>query len=104
MARRRKVVLFADGGFLAHTTRALEVGRSLHRAYDHEVIFCCSGPYAHLMSDAGFRVHPVFTVDREVTLHLAKRAGLVSLRWWRQIAAASVASDIAALEALKPDV
>lgn len=104
MARRRKVVLFADGGFLAHTTRALEVGRSLHRAYDHEVIFCCSGPYAHLMSDAGFPVHPVFTVDREITLQLAQRAGLVSLRWWRQIAEDSVASDLQALEALKPDI
>ncbi|MCS6913401.1 MAG: glycosyltransferase [Myxococcales bacterium] len=104
MARRRRVVLFADGGFLAHTTRALEVGRALHRAYDHEVIFCCSGPYSHLISDAGFPVRPVFTVDREETLRLAKRAGLVSLAWWREMAERSVASDVAALEALRPDV
>jgi MGT family glycosyltransferase len=103
MARRRKVALFADGGFLAHTTRALEVGRALHRAYDHEVVFCCSGPYAHLMSDAGFPVYPVFTVHRDVTLKLAKRAGLVSLSWWRKIAEDSVASDMEALRQLKPD-
>jgi MGT family glycosyltransferase len=104
MARRRKVALFADGGFLAHTTRALEVGRSLHRAFDHEVIFCCTGPYAHLLRDAGFAVHPVFTVDREETLRLAKRAGLVSMSWWRQIAEESVASDLHAIRALRPDV
>lgn len=104
MARRRKVVLFADGGFLAHTTRALEVGLSLHRAYDHEVIFCCSGPYAHLMASAGFPVYPIFTVDRDVTLRLAQRAGLVSLRWWREIAEASVESDLQALSSLRPDL
>ncbi len=104
MARRRKVLLFADGGFLAHTTRALEVGRAISRAYDHEVVFCCSGPYAHLMADAGFAVHPIFTVDREVTLKLAQRAGLVSLRWWQEVAEESVASDLAALKTLRPDI
>ena len=39
MARRRKVALFADGGFLAHTTRVLEVGRALRRAYNHATYF-----------------------------------------------------------------
>ena len=73
MARRLKVALFADGGFLAHTTRALEIGRALHRAYDHEIVFCCTGPYAHLMSDAGFQVFPIFNVDREVTLSWRRR-------------------------------
>ena len=104
MARRRKVALFADGGFLAHTTRALEVGRALRRAYDHDVHFCLSGPYARLVSEAGFPVHSVFNVDREVTLRLAERAGLVSLSWWREVAEQSVASDLAVLNELRPDL
>lgn len=104
MARRRKVALFADGGFLAHTTRALEVGRALRRAYDHDVHFCLSGPYARLISEAGFPVHSVFNVDREVTLRLAERAGLVSLSWWREVAEQSVASDLAVLNELRPDL
>lgn len=104
MARRRKVALFADGGFLAHTTRVLEVGRALRRAFNHDVHFCVSGPYARLLTEAGFPVHPVFNVDREVTLKLAERAGLVSLSWWRDVAEQSVNSDLQALHELKPDV
>lgn len=100
----RRIALFADGGFLAHTTRALEVGRSLQRMYGHEVVFCCEGPYARLLREGGFPVHPVYTVDREVTLKLARRAGLCDLRWWRDVAEKSVASDMALLRSLKADM
>ncbi len=100
---RRKVALFADGGFLAHATRVLEVGRALHRL-GYEVVFCSTGPYTRLMREAGFEVHPVYTEDREVTLGLARRAGLVNLSWWRECAEKSVESDMAAISALKPDV
>lgn len=100
---RRKVALFADGGFLAHATRVLEVGRALHRL-GYEIVFCSTGPYTRLMREAGFEVHPVYTEDREVTLGLARRAGLVNLSWWRECAEKSVESDMAAIRALKPDV
>jgi UDP:flavonoid glycosyltransferase YjiC (YdhE family) len=104
MSRRRKVALFCDGGFLAHATRTLEVGRALHRLLDYEVVFCSSGPYTRLMREAGFAVHPVYTEDREVTLRLARRAGLVDLGWWRSVADKSVESDMAAIRQLAPDV
>jgi len=100
---RRKVALFADGGFLAHATRVLEVGRALQRL-GYEVVFCSTGPYTRLMREAGFTVHPVYTEDREVTLGLARRAGMVNLAWWRECAEKSVESDMAAMRELKPDV
>ena len=101
---RRRIALFADGGFLAHTTRVLEVGRALSRSYGHEVHFCCTGPYSRLLREAGFAVHPVYTVDREVTLKLARRAGLCDLRWWRDVAERSVRSDMEAIAAIGPDL
>jgi len=101
---RRRIALFADGGFLAHTTRVLEVGKALRAEFDHEVFFCCQGPYARLLTQAGFPVLPVYSVDREETLRLARRAGACDLRWWRQVANDSVASDLEAIDALSPDL
>ena len=66
--RRATIALFADGGFLAHVTRSLEVGRALARAYGHRVVFCGAGPYMHIPLDAGFEVRPTYTVDREITM------------------------------------
>jgi MGT family glycosyltransferase len=101
---RPTIALFADGGFLAHTTRAFEVGRALHRAFDYRVVFFCEGPYSHIPRDAGFDVRPIYTVDREITMQLAKRAGACDLTWWREVCDLSVRSDIAALESLGPDL
>jgi UDP:flavonoid glycosyltransferase YjiC (YdhE family) len=101
---RRRIALFADGGFLAHTTRVLEVGRALARDHGHEVVFCCEGSYSRLLREAGFQVRPVYTVDREVTLKLVRRAGLCDLRWWRDVADRSVRSDMEALEEIRPDL
>ena len=100
----RRIALFADGGFLAHTTRVLEVGRALRTRFGHEVLFCCDGPYARLLTQAGFPVRPVYSVDREETLRLARRAGACDLRWWRQVAEDSVRSDLEAIDDLKPDL
>lgn len=99
-----RVVLFADGGFLAHTTRVLEVGKALQSGYGVEVIFCCDGPYARLLKKAGFPVRPVYCVDREETLRLARRAGACDLRWWQDVAARSVTSDLEAIDELEPDL
>lgn len=102
--KRRKVALFCDGGFLAHATRTLEVGQALHRLFGYEVVFCATGPYTRLISEAGFPVRPVYTEDREVTLRLARRAGLVHFGWWRDVVEKSVESDMMALRELSPDV
>jgi MGT family glycosyltransferase len=98
------IALFCDGGFLAHVTRVLEVGRALARDFGHRVVFCAEGPYAHLLGDAGFDVHRVYTVDRVVTMRLAARAGLCSLSWWRDACDRSVRSDLELLGALRPDL
>ncbi len=102
--RRKTVAIFTDGGFLAHVTRSFEIGRVLARSFGHRVVFCGSGPYMHIPAEAGFEVRPVYTVDRDMTMKLAKRAGLCSLSWWRAECERSVKSDLEVLSALKPDV
>jgi MGT family glycosyltransferase len=67
------------------------------------VVFCCDGPYTHIPRDAGFDVIPVFTVDREITMGVAKKGTPPSLSWWKSIVEQSVASDLQALESIKPD-
>src|SRR5215813_13827424 len=76
---QRTVAIFTDGGFLAHVTRSFEVGRALVDCFGHHVVFCGAGPYMHIPLEAGFEVWPVYTVDRDVTMKLARRAGLCSL-------------------------
>jgi MGT family glycosyltransferase len=102
--KKKTVALFLDGGFLAHTTRSFEVGRALARCYGHRVVFCGQGPYMHIPADAGFETHPVYTVDREITMRLAARAGLCDLSWWQTECARSVDSDLEALAQLRPDL
>src|SRR5262252_4561896 len=97
-----RVAIFTDGGFLAHTSRSLEVGRALAQRHGYEVVFAASGPYARLLRDAGFVVRDIYTVDREETLRLARRAGLCSLSWWRREVERSVESDLEVLEELRP--
>ncbi len=100
---RKTVAIFADGGFLAHVTRAFEVGRVLARCFGHRVVFCGSGPYMHIPADAGFEVEPVYTVDREMTMALARRAGLCSRSWWETECERSVESDLDVLGRVRPD-
>jgi MGT family glycosyltransferase len=101
---RKTVAIFADGGFLAHVTRTFEVGRALARCFGHRILFCGAGPYMHIPQDAGFEVRPVYTVDREITMKLARRAGLCSLGWWRNECQRSVDSDLEVLDEIKPDL
>ena len=95
--------MFCDGGFLAHVTRTLEVGRALYHCFGHRIVFCCDGPYAHIARDAGFEVRPVFTVDREITMKLARRFGPCGLSWWRGACEESFESDLQAIDAIRPD-
>jgi MGT family glycosyltransferase len=101
---QKTVAIFADGGFLAHVTRSFEVGKALSQCFGHRVVFCGEGPYMHIPRDAGFEVRPVYTVDRDITMKLARRAGLCNLGWWRRECERSVESDLAALETIRPDV
>ena len=70
------------------------------RLIERGVLTRPQSPYARLLREAGFAVHPVYTVDREVTLKLARRAGLCDLRWWRDVAERSVRSDMEAIAAI----
>jgi MGT family glycosyltransferase len=98
-----RIAIFTDGGFLAHTTRALEIGRALSQL-GHEIVFACDGPYARVLTAAGFTVRAVYSVDREETMRLARRAGICSLSWWREQCERSVESDLEILEDVRPDV
>jgi MGT family glycosyltransferase len=100
---RKTIAVFCDGGFLAHVTRSFEVGRALRHCFGHRVIFCCEGPYTHILRDAGFEVVPVFTVDRDVTMDIARKGTPPSLSWWKSICEQSVASDLQALDEIRPD-
>ena len=102
-ASQKTIACFADGGFLAHVTRSFEIGRAAARL-GHRVVFFLEGPYADIPRQAGFEVRSVYTVDRDVTMKLAARAGLCSLSWWQSECDRSVRSDIAELEALQPDL
>jgi MGT family glycosyltransferase len=101
---RKTIAMFCDGGFLAHVTRTFEVGRALHQCFGHRVIFCCDGPYAHIPRDAGFEVMPVFTVDRDLTMKVAHSLLPPSMKWWKSVCAKSVASDLQAIDTLRPDL
>jgi MGT family glycosyltransferase len=102
-AARKTIAVFCDAGFLAHVTRSFEVGRALRDSFGHEVVFCCDGPYAHIPRDAGFKVVPVFTVDRNITMKVAHNLLPPSLRWWKAVNAQSVTSDLDAIRTIDPD-
>jgi MGT family glycosyltransferase len=100
---KKTIAVFCDGGFLAHVTRSFEVGRALRHCFGHRVVFCCEGPYSHIPRDAGFEVVPVFTVNRDITMDVARKGMPPSLSWWKNVCEQSVASDLQALEQIKPD-
>ncbi len=104
MSSLKTVAIFADGGFLSHVTRSFEVGRTVARCFGHRVVFVGEGAYMHIPRNAGFEVRPVYTVDREVTMKLIRRAGLCSLSWWRDECDRLVRSDLDVLGELKPDL
>jgi UDP:flavonoid glycosyltransferase YjiC (YdhE family) len=95
--------VFCEGGSLAHVTRVFEVGRALRSRYGHRVVFCCGGPYVHILREGGFEVVPVFTVDIETTLAVARSGKPPPLGWWRSVCDQAVASELAAISAVRPD-
>ena len=105
MARdRARVVLFADGNFLAHVSRVLEIGKVLRHECHRDVLFAATGRFTGLLEDAGFRVLPSFTVPRDQTLALARRAALVDPVWWYRVVRRSIESDIEIIRSTNPAV
>jgi MGT family glycosyltransferase len=97
-------LLFPDANFLAHVSRLLEVAIVLRERHGAEVAFAGDGPYLGLARDAGFRVHPCFTVPRDRTLGLARSATLVDPVWWHRVVMQSIRSDVEVITRERPDV
>ena len=102
--RPPRILLFPDANFLAHVSRLLEVGKALRDGHGADVAFAGDGPFLALAREAGFRVLPCFTVPREQTLGLARRAALVDPIWWHRVVARSIRSDVEVLTRERPDV
>jgi MGT family glycosyltransferase len=100
---QKTIAVFCEGGALAHVTRAFEVGRALRENHGHRVIFCCDGPYVHIMRDAGFEVVPVFTVDFAITMKVARSGMPPRLGWWKTVCDKAVASELDTIAKVKPD-
>jgi UDP:flavonoid glycosyltransferase YjiC (YdhE family) len=99
-----RALLFADGNFLAHVSRLLEIARVLRGAHGMAVAFAGEGRYLSLVRDDGFEVHPCFTVPKERTLALARRGTIVDPWWWHRVVSRSIGSDIELIERLRPEV
>ena len=95
-------LMVGDGNFLAHISRLLEVALEL-RKLGHRVVFAAHGAFARLPRESGFEVESVYTVDKDTTLALAKRAGLVNHRWWYETVERSIQSDVEVIRKVKPD-
>jgi MGT family glycosyltransferase len=104
MRANKTILMMGDGNFLAHISRLLEVALELRDQHGHRVVFACEGSFARLPREAGFEVHPVYTVAKETTLALAKQAGLVNHRWWYQTVERSILSDLEVLDKVRPDM
>ena len=70
-------LMFPDGNFLAHVSRLLEIAKVLRSKHDWDVRFAGSGRYIELARQAGFPCRDCFTVEKEDTLMLARRAAWV---------------------------
>jgi len=102
--RPARILLFPDANFLAHVSRLLEIAKALRDAHGAEVAFAGAGPYLGLARDEGFQTHPCFTVPRDRTLDLARRALLMDPVWWQRVVARSIRSDVEVIERERPDV
>jgi len=80
----RRILVIPDGNWLAHTSRPLEIAKSLRAAGD-EVIFAGAGQYMRLPREAGFRVLDLHTIDPESVLRCS-RGGRVKFYTEREIA------------------
>jgi UDP:flavonoid glycosyltransferase YjiC (YdhE family) len=101
---RPVALMFPDGNFLAHVSRLLEIAKVLRSKHDWDVRFAGSGRYVELARQAGFPCRDCFTVEKEDTLMLARRAAWVDPIWWSRVVAQSIRSDVEAIRAERPDV
>jgi MGT family glycosyltransferase len=101
---KKRILMVGDGNFLAHISRLLEVALELRDRHGHEVVFAAQGAFTRLPREAGFWVEPVYTVEKETTLALAKRAGLVDYRWWYDAIERSVRSDLEVIDKVRPEL
>ena len=92
--RKRRLLVFADANFIAHTSRVVEVSKVLRDDYGYDVVFAGTGAFTSIAKTEGFVTDNIFTVSKEETLRLARRAGLVDMRWWMKTCYKSVAADI----------
>jgi len=99
-----RALLFADANFLAHVSRLLEIGRVLRDEQGLDVAFAGDGPYLSLARDAGFDVHPCFTVPKAKTLGLVRRGLFADPWWWHRVVNRSIRSDIEAIGRFRPQV
>ena len=99
-----KAVLFADANFLAHVSRLLEVGKVLRDELGFEVKFAANGAYTKLLREQDFEVDYVYTVPKDTTLRLARRASVMDPIWWYRTVAKSIRSDVEVIRRHKPDV
>lgn len=101
---RWRALLFADANFLAHVSRSLEVARVLRAEFGVDVAFAGSGPYMTLPAQDGFATYDCYTVPKERTLVLARRALLMNPLWWQREVARSIRSDVEVIGRAAPDV
>lgn len=102
--KKKKVLVVADANYLAHVSRTLEIAKTLRNTGEYDVVFAGDGKFMKLPKNEGFELDSVFTVARERTLELARRAGFVSYSWWSDIVQRSIESDVECIGRHNPDL
>ncbi|MHC4712233.1 MAG: glycosyltransferase [Planctomycetota bacterium] len=96
----RRVLVFCEGIWLAHTARPLSIARVL-RESGWDVHFAASGAYARLPREEGFPVHRVTTMDPERALRLIRSA---RIGYDLPTVELYLEDELTLIERLKPDV
>jgi UDP:flavonoid glycosyltransferase YjiC (YdhE family) len=97
----RRILVIPDGNWLAHTTRPLEIARTLRDAGD-EVVFAGAGQYMRLPRELGFEIHPLYTIDPHGVL-TRSRSGRVGFYNENEIAAC-VGAELELYDRVRPDL
>ena len=82
--------MLTDANFLAHVSRCTETAKVLRRDYGYEIVIAGDGSFMRLPRDLDFATDKVFTVPRDTTLELARKAGLVNYKWWNNACVKSI--------------
>ncbi|MFC1890733.1 nucleotide disphospho-sugar-binding domain-containing protein, partial [Thermodesulfobacteriota bacterium] len=102
--KKKKLLMMADANYLAHVSRILEIAKVLRSTGLYDITIAGDGKFMSLPKSEGFDLDLVFTVARESTLELARRAGLVSYSWWSDVVQRSIESDVECIGRNKPDL